>query len=443
MENVCGWIAQAGNSPLSGRLSGTQKADWLVIGAGITGLCAAHSLAELHPQARIVIVDRQRAAQGASARNSGFVVAHEHPSVDELIGHHGFAGYQTDTAISRAASQEVRQRIARHGIECDLRETGYFFAVSDPAKLTHVEEKLQTLQAVGASAHFLQGEQLRQKLGTAHYQAAIWCGSSDGNGSGSGNGNALLQPAKYVKGLLDALPPNVTLYENTDISGLQRLSGARIRAQGVDGCVEAGQVLVCLNAFIPRAGIADSGTFPMELSASLTRPLTEAEFDAIGRVEPWGVLSTRPLGATVRLTPDRRVMIRNTAEYRSRDLSTAELSVRRKHHVLGLQRRFPFLQEQDIQCTWTGHLSASRSGQAYFAKVEEGVFAVAGCNGSGVARGTLWGRLLAQMSSGIDSPLLASVMQRAQPGWLPPKPLLDIGAMLRMRVEAVRARTEI
>jgi glycine/D-amino acid oxidase-like deaminating enzyme len=88
-------------------------------------------------------------------------------------------------------------------------------------------------------------------------------------------------------------------------------------------------------------------------------------------------------------------------------------------------------------------LSASRSGQPYFAKVEEGVYAVAGCNGSGVARGTLWGRLLAEMSSGVDSPVLQSVMRRAQPGWLPPKPLLDIGAMLRMRVESVRARTEI
>ena len=42
MENVCGWIAQAGNAPVRDRLSGTQKADWLVIGAGITGLCAAH-----------------------------------------------------------------------------------------------------------------------------------------------------------------------------------------------------------------------------------------------------------------------------------------------------------------------------------------------------------------------------------------------------------------
>jgi len=136
-------------------------------------------------------------------------------------------------------------------------------------------------------------------------------------------------------------------------------------------------------------------------------------------------------------------MIRNTAEYRSQDLSLDQLAVRRRHHVLGLQRRFPFLAEQDIEHTWTGHLSASRSRQPYFAKVEEGVFAVAGCNGSGVARGTLWGRLLAELASGGDSKLLRSVMQRAQPGWLPPKPLLDIGAMLRMRVEAVRARTEV
>jgi glycine/D-amino acid oxidase-like deaminating enzyme len=433
MENVCGWIAQAGSVPVRDRLSGTQKADWLIIGAGITGLSAAHSLAELHPQARIVVVDRQRAAQGASARNSGFVVGHEHPATDELLGHAGFAGYEVDTSISRAASDEVRQRIARHGIECDFRDSGYFFAVSDPAKLTHVEEKLATLKAIGASAQFLQGEQLIQKLGTRHYRAAIWCG----------NGNALLQPAKYVKGLLNALPDGVTLYENTEITGLERLDKGRIRANGIDGCIEAKQVLVCLNAFIPRAGIDDSGTFPMELSASLTRPLSDEEFRAIGSVEPWGVLSTRPLGATVRLTPDRRVMIRNTAEYRSRDLSNSELSLRRQHHVLGLQRRFPSLTEQDIQYTWTGHLSASRTGQPYFAKVEEGLFAVAGCNGSGVARGTLWGRLLAEMASGASSPILRSVMHRAQPGWLPPKPLLDIGAMLRMRVEAVRARTEI
>lgn len=433
MENVCGWIAQAGCSPERGRLSGAQKADWLVVGGGITGLSAAHTLAEMHPQARIVVVDRQRAAQGASARNSGFVVAHEHPASSELLGASGFAGFETDTMISRAASEEVRQRIARHGIDCEFRDSGYYFAVSDRAKLDQVDAKLATLRALGARAEFMQGAALAQTLGTRHYEAAIYCG----------HGNALLQPAKYVKGLLNALPGTITLYENTDITGIERLSQGRLRANAVDGSVEAKRVLVCLNAFIPRVGITDSATFPMELSASLTRPLTDQEFAAIGAVEPWGVLSTRPLGATVRLTPDRRVMIRNTAEYRTRDLSNSQLALRRQHHVRGLQRRFPFLGEQDIQYTWTGHLGATRSGQAFFDRVEEGVFAVAGCNGSGVARGTLWGRLLAELASGVDSPLVQSVMQRAEPGWLPPRPFFDIGAMLRMRVEAVRARTEI
>ena len=433
MKNECGWIALAGTSPGRDHLKGSEKADWLIIGAGITGLSAAHSLAELHPEARIVVVDRQRAAQGASARNSGYAVAHENPGDDELIGKSGFAGFAVDSSIGQAAGDEVRMRIARHGIDCEYRDCGYYFAVNDPRKLSHVDAKLKTLNAVGASAQFLQGEQLAQKLGTRHYQAAIWCG----------NGNALLQPAKYVKGLLDALPANVTVFENTEITRLERLSGGRIRANGTQGSIEASQVLVCLNAFIPRAGIDSSATFAMELSASLTRPLTDKEYQAIGGVEPWGVLSTRPLGATVRLTPDRRVMIRNTAEYRTRDLSSSDLLQRRKHHVLGLQRRFPGLGEQDIHYTWTGHLSATRSGQPYFAKVEEGIYAVAGCNGSGVARGTLWGRLLAEVASGVSSPLLQSVMDRAQPGWLPPRPFFDIGAVLRMRMEAVRAKTEI
>src|SRR5471030_492077 len=86
LNNVCGWIALAGESPQRPKLTGSQKTDWLIIGGGITGLSAAHSLAQMFPQQRIVLLDRQRAAQGASARNSGFVVSHELPSFDELIG---------------------------------------------------------------------------------------------------------------------------------------------------------------------------------------------------------------------------------------------------------------------------------------------------------------------------------------------------------------------
>ena len=49
----------------------------------------------------------------------------------------------------------------------------------------------------------------------------------------------------------------------------------------------------------------------------MTRPLTENEFKMIGEPKEWGVLPVRPMGATIRMTKDKRILIRNTAEMRS------------------------------------------------------------------------------------------------------------------------------
>ena len=58
-------------------------------------------------------------------------------------------------------------------------------------------------------------------------------------------------------------------------------------------------------------------TFPITLTASMTRPLNDKEFKSIGEPKEWGVLPIRPMGATVRMTKDRRILIRNTAELRN------------------------------------------------------------------------------------------------------------------------------
>jgi glycine/D-amino acid oxidase-like deaminating enzyme len=403
-----------------------------VIGGGFTGLSAAHTLAELHPQSRIIVVDRQRAAQGASARNSGFVVAHERPAPDELTGRPMNAQYHVATAIGQAASAEVRRRVASLGIDCDLSDDGYLFAAHDPAKLEEADIQIQTLREAGAIAELLEGPALSQRLGSPFYRAGIWCRGSNG----------LLQPAKYARGLLETLPDNVSVYENTGITGLEHLNSGGVRARASHGDIEARQVLACVGAFLPRIGLADSTVFPLELSASLSRPLNGDEYAGLGRPAPWGVLSTRPAGATLRLTPDRRLLIRNTVEYRRRDLTGDALAARRAMHLRGLQRRFPWITDAHLQFTWTGHLSATRSGEPRFGKLAQGVYSAAGCNGSGVARGTLWGRLLAEMASGGQSALLTSVLGNAKPGWLPPRPFFDIGASIRLRYEAHLARTE-
>ncbi|WP_338525928.1 FAD-binding oxidoreductase [Pseudomonas batumici] len=432
MNNVCGWIALAGESPQRPKLTGAQKTDWLIIGGGIIGLSAAHSLAQMFPQQRIVLLDRQRVAQGASARNSGFVVSHELPAFDELIGQPGHAAYQLASRIGVVAGKEVRQRIAELDIECELSNAGYHFSVHQPQHLEHSEQRVATLNAVGANASYLEGAVLQRRLGSSFYQRAIHCGG----------GNGLLQPAKYVKGLLDRLPAQVEVYENSNVDDLQPIAGKGWRARTAEGEIEAAQVLVCVGAFLPRVGLHRSRTFALELSASITRPLTGEHWQQLLDEQGWGVLSTLPGGATVRLLPGRRLLIRNTVEYRQRDLDGADLAARQRQHLLGLQKRFPGISAVDMQHTWTGHLSATRSGEPYFSRIAERLHGVAGCNGSGVARGTLWGRLLAEMAAGGDSPVLRDVLAQARPGYLPPRPLFDIGAAVRMGWEVRRARHE-
>ena len=70
----CGWIAQAGQYRAFPALLGEQTTDWLILGGGFAGLSAARELAGRRPNDRIILIDAQRIAQGASARNSGFNV---------------------------------------------------------------------------------------------------------------------------------------------------------------------------------------------------------------------------------------------------------------------------------------------------------------------------------------------------------------------------------
>lgn len=433
MRNQCGWIELAGDAVQRPALQQNIQADWLIIGAGYAGLSCAHHLALLHPQAHIVVVDRQRAGQGASARNSGFVVAHEIPEAGEAIGEPRHAYYLDQCAIARAGVAHLKSLIEGLQIDCDLHQCGYYFASHQPIPPQLLHKWQATLQAGGASTQLLDAQALTHSLGTPFYRSALW----------SGNGNAFLQPARYVKGLLDSLPSNVSLFENTDITGIAALPGGGGKAGSARGSVSAPKVVVTLNAFFARLGIKRDRVFPLELSASLTRPLTTEELQLIGNPQPWAVLSAPQHGATVRLTPDNRVMVRNTVDFRRRDTRAAELPQRRALHATGLTRRFAFLGAQDIDYTWTGNVAMTRNGQPLLGQIRPGIFAAGGCNASGVVRATLWGKLIAEYASGGQSETLSLQLKHAKPSWIPPRPIMDVAAAWVLYRSRQQARLEL
>jgi glycine/D-amino acid oxidase-like deaminating enzyme len=176
----------------------------------------------------------------------------------------------------------------------------------------------------------------------------------------------------------------------------------------------------------------------------MTRPLTNKEYSDIGSPKEWGVLPVRPMGATVRMTKDKRILIRNTAEVLDPfQMSKVELEKRTHMQRVGIKKRFPQLPNDIIESSWSGIVSRTRNSSQIFEKIDDNIF-VAGCyNGSGIGVGTLFGEQIAIKASGENSNEILIIERKNNPTILPPDPLLNTGIKMKLWYERFRARNDI
>ena len=73
-DNGCSWINDLIPRINIQSLQSNEDCEWLIIGAGYTGLSAARKLGQLYPNQKIILIDAQLAGEGASSRNSGYLV---------------------------------------------------------------------------------------------------------------------------------------------------------------------------------------------------------------------------------------------------------------------------------------------------------------------------------------------------------------------------------
>ena len=168
------------------------------------------------------------------------------------------------------------------------------------------------------------------------------------------------------------------------------------------------------------------------------------EFDEIGSPKEWGILPVKPMGATIRMTKDRRILIRNTAEIHDPfKMSQTDLNKRSIKQKMGILKRFPNLQSDIIHSTWSGIVSRTRNSSQIFEKIDNHIF-VAGCyNGSGIGVGTLFGEQIAMKASNQVTNEIEVIEKKIQPTWLPPDPFLKIGVKTRLIYERLRAISDI
>ena len=275
-------------------------------------------------------------------------------------------------------------------------------------------------------------DDLKKKLGTSFYNVAVFT-----------KGGILLNPGKLIRSMVDTLPENIDLFENTQLLSWSKIND-KILCHFKNNQIQSKKIIFCTNGFLKSLNVKKNYSFPITLTASMTRPLNDEEYKSIGSPNEWGVLPIRPMGATIRLTKDKRILIRNTAELKNPYLmNPKDLSKRVELHKLGIKKRFPNLPENLIQDSWSGIVCRSGNSSQIFEKIDDQIY-VAGCyNGSGIGTGTLFGEQIAIMASKQQSDEINQIQEIKKPNWLPPQPFLNIGIYSRLAYERFKAKSEI
>jgi glycine/D-amino acid oxidase-like deaminating enzyme len=429
-DNGCSWINDLGNRTLIKKLSSNEDCEWLIIGAGYTGLSAARKLGQLHPTQKIILVDAQLAGEGASSRNSGYLV--DTTLRDGFASNKDLENFKKKADIYDLGINAVKKFIKEYQVDCDWNESGKFYASSNNKDKKILINFSKILAKLDFKHSLLFKSELKIRLGTSFYKIALHT-----------KGGILLHPGKLVRAMIDTLPKNVELFENTPLLEWKTTKDI-VECYFKNGIIKSKKIIFATNGFLKSIGVKKDYNFPLTLTASMTRPLTNNEFKSIGEPKEWGVLAVRPMGATIRMTKDKRILIRNTAEVHNPfKMFKSDLDKRSIKQKIGILKRFPELPDDIIQSSWSGIVSRTRNSSQIFEKIDKNIF-VAGCyNGSGIGVGTLFGEQIAIKASNQNSKELETIEKISKPTWLPPQPLLNFGVKTRLIYERLKARSEI
>ena len=429
-DNGCSWIKDLNPRLNIEVLEKNEDCEWLIVGAGYTGLSAARKLSQLHPDQKIILVDAQLAGEGASGRNSGYLV--DTTLNDGFTSNKNLKNYKIKSDIYNLGIKQIKKFIKEYQVDCDWNESGKFFASSKQKDKKILKNFSNVLSQLGFEHILLDSKELSKRLGTSFYNIALFT-----------KGGVLLHPGKLVRAMIDILPVNIQLLENSTLIKWSKKNDI-IYCYFKNGIIKTKKIIFATNGFLKSLGIKSNYNFPITLTASMTRSLTDEEYKSIGEPKEWGVLPVRPMGATVRMTKNRRILIRNTAEvYSPFQMSRSVLNKRSSKQRIGIKKRFPQLPDDIIQSSWSGVVSRTRNSSQIFEKIDENIY-VAGCyNGSGIGVGTLFGEQIAIKASNGTSEEIKIIESRNKPNWLPPQPFLDIAVKTKLFYERLKAFSEI
>ena len=369
-------------------LRGSIRADVCVVGGGIAGCSTALHLAERG--LRVVLLEQHRIGWGASGRSGAqalYGIAASQSKLERLIGP---ADARRVWDMTLEGIDLIRERIARHRIDCDW-VSGQMHVANKPRHVAELHAWQDEL--VGrydyTGARLLSREELAAILATD-----VYCGGLFDARGGH------LHPLRYTLGLAAAAETaGARIHEHSRVLGYERQPAARpeerVRVRTSAGEVLCAQVAFAGNAWLGR-------TVP---------PL-------LRRIMPVGtyIVATEPLGAEraaalirnnacvtdmnwvldyYRRSADHRLLVGGRVSYSGLDPPGTERATRAR-----LLRVFPQLADARITHSWGGFVDITLNRAPDFGRLANEVWYLQGFSGHGIVLAGIAGQVLAAAIAG-------------------------------------------
>lgn len=362
-------------------LDGETTAEICIVGAGFTGLSAALELAERGHD--VVVLEAERIGFGASGRNGGQIVNGYSRDLATIASRYGTSKAAALGQMSLEGAAIIRDRVHRYGIDCDLRDGG-FFAAFTAKQMRELQAHKQEWEKHGHPAlEIVSRTDVSRYVTTDRYAGGL----IDRLGGH-------IHPLNYVLGEAAAIERlGGRIFERSRVLGME--DGGRLTVKTAQGRVRCDYLLICGNAYLaPQFPEISRRVMPVSSQIIVTEPLEAGLAEALLPAD-YCVEDANYVLDYFRRTADNRILYGGGIGYGGRDPADIAAAIRPK-----LLKTFPQLARVRIDYAWSGNFALTLTRIPHVGRLSPRIYFSHGDSGHGVTTTQLLGKILAEAVQG-------------------------------------------